>query len=206
MERRGFWRLLCVREGRRHTFFPPSADAADNRDDLRSLATLNLDRFLLPAAQADGGPSELQADALAHVSKSQADAPPPDDVVLLLQVNDKFASASEASAELEAFTTYLRNNRPAELPEPTVCVVQEHSLSGNGAPPDAPLRGAPGFESASTTFNDTLCDVTFKLRPTSFFQVCEVHSTLQSTFFASVQIRCTPVMRMAEYMRLPAGI
>lgn len=173
VEQRGFWRLLCVREGRSRTYFPAPSDPADSQGDVASLATLKHERFLLPTAQhTEGDLPTLDTVELSSVPQSQGSAPSPDDVVLLLQVNDKFASAEAVEAELAAFTAYLREHRPAEVPAPTVCVVQSHTHSGNGAPPDAPLRCAPGFETGALTFSDTLCDVTFTLRPTSFFQAC----------------------------------
>jgi hypothetical protein len=176
--KRGFWRHLCVREGRRKTFFPSQAASEATQTNCHSsLADLDTDSFLIPAVScpvehAHTKGIQLDPKALAQIPPDEPKAPYPENVVLLLQVNPEYSNRQAVKAELEAFVAYLRLHKPPELPGPSVCVIQEHALCGNGAPPDAKMYPAPGFETSGSQFSDAICNLTFTLKPTSFFQAC----------------------------------
>jgi hypothetical protein len=97
---------------------------------------------------------------------------PPDEVIIMLQINHKFTTPDATERELRSLVTFLDCRRLHGLPPPSVVAVQEHALSGNGASPSARVYVAPGFPSQTITFSDTLCGLRFELSPTSFFQVC----------------------------------
>ena len=143
-----------------------------------TFASLEISPYFVPvpssyaALQRSKGASTAAADMADDLSSLPGAAPPPpDEVALLVQINPAFATAAAVERELRAFVVFLQAHKPVQLVAPTVLLVQENALAGNGAQADAKTYIAPGFATQRETISDALCEVTFELSPTSFFQV-----------------------------------
>jgi hypothetical protein len=172
-KRRGFWRLLIVREARHLTAFPPTgADAVDDQGNdpappPATLASIDMARFTTPvdaaaaSASINGSgsapagapvwvvPPAAAAGIDAFAESDAAEMPPADEVALMLQVSPIFASAEAAQAELRRFATYLHECcAAASLPLPAAVLVQDNALAGNGASADARIAPLPGWPCA----------------------------------------------------------
>jgi hypothetical protein len=205
--KRGFWRLLAVREGRAATHFPPPAPLVDTSQPL-TFANLDTSAYHVPVAQGTSAlhmalaaedcgwhvagaalpPAASAASGVGDTPNQSsneaaaAEAPPPDDVVLLLQVNPAFTSKHAAEAELRVFVAYLDKHTPEGLPRPTVVAVQENSLGGNGAPAGARVYSAPGF--VPTGGGPPAAPEKFTFRDT----LCEVPFELAPTSFFQARL------------------
>eukprot|EP00959_Pyramimonas_sp_CCMP1952_P335132 7017488-Pyramimonas_sp.AAC.1 len=101
------------------------------------------------------------------------------------QVNPTGAEAALLTSECAALLASLQETaRSAVPPIPlTATLMQLHHGCSNAAPADAPVLplGAPipppeggperGAEGATLDINETMCGLTFRVSPTSFFQV-----------------------------------
>ncbi|KAG2483662.1 hypothetical protein HYH03_017465 [Edaphochlamys debaryana] len=129
--------------------------------------------------------------ALEEVCEAEPAMPPPDELLVMLQVNPQY---SRALAEPELARADLRNMAAAltaaataaGLPAPSFAVQHHHGVS-NAAPYDAPIvhldaavregdametggSGSAGGEGPGY-IHDSLCELRFRISPTAFFQV-----------------------------------
>eukprot|EP00201_Polytomella_parva_P021685 CAMPEP_0175047974 /NCGR_PEP_ID=MMETSP0052_2-20121109/5909_1 /TAXON_ID=51329 ORGANISM="Polytomella parva, Strain SAG 63-3" /NCGR_SAMPLE_ID=MMETSP0052_2 /ASSEMBLY_ACC=CAM_ASM_000194 /LENGTH=735 /DNA_ID=CAMNT_0016311941 /DNA_START=3 /DNA_END=2211 /DNA_ORIENTATION=+ len=193
----GFWRLLLVREGRKgSTFIPVPATAEENgRAELAKaevegstppgpsqpspLLQVTGDRpfaELAPwpylCAPESSQPPE-GATPLDAVFEAEAAAPNPDEVLVMVQANDKFVDKETGMAELSAMREFLRERCVSLGLNLTVFKIQWHSGVSNAAPLDAPVLSLPDEDAATAAgyIVDSLCDFKFRISPTAFFQV-----------------------------------
>jgi len=187
----GFWRLMVVREGRNHTFIPaPSRtdgppEAAQPRllqppggltfqslDAHQYLVTFKGQRAC-PEAEGLGGVD------VAAVGEAEPQAAPPDEVVIMVQVNDTYTDAATMRRECAALHKHLRECAAAQGLPLTSLLLQLHSGCSNAAPASAPILLLPDSPEGPskpalpgpTYMHDALCELSFRISPTAFFQV-----------------------------------
>lgn len=184
---KGFWRLLIVREGRRETLLPrPGAGLSSPLPPPPAFADLDWEAWLVrdpegeAAAEADARSGAPPPDPAAGA----ASVPPPDMVAAVVQIDPSAAPADVAAAELAALARALRAAAAAAGAPAPALAVQHHSGVSNAADEGAPLLPFPGEGGESEggaagadaglplgCITDTLCGLSFRVSPTSFFQV-----------------------------------
>ena len=85
-----------------------------------------------PATPSDPGADAATPPSTPGVDAAEPPAPPPDEVALLLQVNPEFTDKAAADAELRAFCAFVEQQRPPELPPPSVIAVQVRVYRSTG--------------------------------------------------------------------------
>ncbi|KAK9841753.1 hypothetical protein WJX81_000856 [Elliptochloris bilobata] len=161
----GFWRLLLVREGRRRMHLPDSVSGQPLAAAAAGPVTdLDWQRWLITVPEAPG--------AALEVSEAQAAPPPPDELMLIVQVDPTAPGADAlAQGELAALGEFLRQSAPRPL---TTLLLQHHSGLSNAAAPDAlllPFPAPPADGGERQCICDALGDLTFRISPSAFFQV-----------------------------------
>ncbi|GFR50158.1 hypothetical protein Agub_g12323 [Astrephomene gubernaculifera] len=105
------------------------------------------------AAAAEGGSGGAAGMHVSQVSEAEAEQPPPDEVMVMLQVNPQFPRAQSdpaaAARELRAMTAALRSAASAAGLPLTTVRVQYHAGVSNAAPYDAPITEVPSAEAVA---------------------------------------------------------
>jgi len=131
-----------------------------------------------PAAPSSSAAAPAASSAAARVSESEPPAPPPDHVLLMLQVNPAVTDAATLDSEVRALAAFLQDAAKQQGLPLTSIWVQHHSGVANAAPADAhtaPLPGFEGPEGLGGVIQDSLCELRFRISPLAFFQVRRVN-------------------------------
>ncbi|GLC36836.1 hypothetical protein PLESTB_000777400 [Pleodorina starrii] len=144
------------------------------------------------AAAASGSSSGSRGMDVSEVCEVEPERPPPDAVLVMLQVNPNYpramADPAATTRELRAITAALQSAAAAAGLPLTTVRVQLHTGVSNAAPADAPLLALPPASEAAPEaapeaaaavdaasgpgyIYDSLCELRFRISPTAFFQV-----------------------------------
>lgn len=201
----GFWRLFTVREGRNQTWLPlpgqatsqtPVFGSLDWRHWLVDTRPRELQEGAGDAAQGagDSGGQHPAAEARLHVSEvdalTETTAPMCDELLVLVQVNDKYTTPEQTAAECSALGRFLLRKAQQASPQLPIraLLLQYHSGLSNAAQPDAEVfqlistdesaEAGAGDGAAQgllvpheTYIHDSLCELTFRVSSGAFFQV-----------------------------------
>jgi hypothetical protein len=158
---------LIVREGRRSTYYPDSA-LGGGHQAAYTFESIDVSRFRVLMNGESSPSASMQA---LDDPCARAEAPRPDEVLLLVQVNPAAACSDEVTEELRAWGAYVDHQRPVTLAAPTCMAVLYSKLLGNGFDPTESPSPLPGFQAAELGIHDQLCELRYAVHPTAFFQV-----------------------------------